>query len=66
MDNVEEFSRGRQVICDSVKQRIRFACWLSNAADTHSEYVILMAVARKQWLSESEIILLLYLNRVSC
>jgi hypothetical protein len=59
MGNVEEFSRGRKVICDSVIQRIRFACLLSNATDTNSEYVILL---HGNWLSQREIILLLYLK----
>jgi len=30
-------------------QRMRFACWITKAADTHSEYVILIAVPRQQW-----------------
>ena len=30
-----------------------FACWITQAADTHSEYVVLVALSRQQLLSES-------------
>jgi hypothetical protein len=35
-----------------------FACWVTEAADTHLEKVILIAFSRKQWLRESATILL--------
>ena len=28
---------------DSITQCVRFACWITKATDTHSEYVILIA-----------------------
>jgi len=28
-----------QATDDNIKRRIRFACWVTNAIDTHSEYV---------------------------
>jgi hypothetical protein len=28
----------------------RFACWVSKATDTHSEYVVLIAFPLQQWL----------------
>jgi hypothetical protein len=31
---------------------MRVACWITKATDTHSEYVILTAFARQQWLRE--------------
>jgi len=31
---------------------MRFARWITEAADTHSEYVILTAFPRQQWLRE--------------
>jgi hypothetical protein len=31
---------------------MRFACWITKATDTHSEYVILLALPRQQWLHE--------------
>ena len=33
--------------------RMRFECWIPNATDRHSEYVILIAFPLKQWLNES-------------
>jgi hypothetical protein len=32
--------------------RMRFACWMTNAADTHSEYVTVIAFPPQQWLHE--------------
>jgi hypothetical protein len=34
---------GRQAAYDNVIRRMRFACWLTKATDTHSECVILIA-----------------------
>jgi hypothetical protein len=31
---------------------MRFACWITKATETHSEYVIPIAFTRKQWLRE--------------
>jgi hypothetical protein len=33
-------------------RRMRFACWITKATDTHSEYVILIAFSLQQWLRE--------------
>jgi len=30
--------------------RIRIACWVSKATNTHSEYVIFIVFLRQQWL----------------
>ena len=32
--------------------RMRFACWMSQATNTDSEYVILIAFPPQQWLHE--------------
>jgi len=32
--------------------RVRTPCWINKAADTHSEYVILIALPRQQMLGE--------------
>jgi len=31
---------------------MHFACWVIKATNTHSEYVILIALPRQQWLRE--------------
>jgi len=33
--------------------RMRIACWIPKATDTHSEYVILVAFPLQQWLHEN-------------
>jgi hypothetical protein len=37
--------------------RMRCACWISKAANTHSEYVILIDFPRQQWLRERAVML---------
>jgi hypothetical protein len=32
--------------------RMRIACWIPKTTDTHSDYVILTALPRQQWLDE--------------
>jgi len=32
--------------------RMRIACWIPKATDTHSEYVIFIALPLQQWLHE--------------
>ena len=46
--------------------RMRIACWISKATDTHSEYVILIAFPRLQWLHERAWMSCLYLQCLSC
>jgi hypothetical protein len=41
-DNVEKYGREGQATGDKIILRIRFACRVTNATDTHSEYVILI------------------------
>jgi len=31
---------------------MRFECWITKAADTHSEYAILITFPQQQWLQE--------------
>jgi len=40
---VEGYCRAGQAINYNIVQRLRFACWITKAADTHSECVILIA-----------------------
>ena len=32
--------------------RMRIACWITNATDTHSEYVTIIAFPRREWFCE--------------
>jgi hypothetical protein len=49
---VEKYGLARQATDDNIIGRLRFACWITNATDTHAEYVILFAFTRQQWLRE--------------
>jgi hypothetical protein len=40
---VEKYGTARQTTDDNIIQRMRFACWITKATDTHSEYVIFIA-----------------------
>jgi hypothetical protein len=51
-DNVEKYGTARQAADGNIIRRMRFACWITKATDTHSEYVILTAFPRQQWLRE--------------
>jgi hypothetical protein len=47
----------RQATHDNIIRRMRFACRVTKAAYTHSEYVILIAFPRQQWLHERALML---------
>ena len=40
---MEKYGTARQATDDNIIRRMRFACRITKATDTHSEYVILMA-----------------------
>jgi len=39
---VERYSRYRQATDANIVRRMEFACWVTKATDTHSEYVIII------------------------
>ena len=39
---MQKYSRARQATGDSVIQHMRFACWISEATDVQTEYVLLL------------------------
>jgi hypothetical protein len=43
LHNVETYGRSGQATEDNVIRRMRFACWVTKATDTQSEYIILTA-----------------------
>jgi len=45
-DNLEKCGTARQGTGDDIIWRIRFACWITKARNTHSEYVILLPTSR--------------------
>jgi hypothetical protein len=62
---VEKYGTAGQATDDNIIQRMRFACWITKATDTHSEYVILIAFPRQQWLSGSCTMLRLQIHCLS-
>jgi hypothetical protein len=38
---VKKYGRASEATDDNIIWRMRFACWITKATDTHSEYVIL-------------------------
>ena len=51
-DHKEQCCRTGQAIDGSITRRMRFACWITKATDTHSEHVILTALPLQKWLHE--------------
>ena len=47
-ENMAERGRSQMTIW-----RMRIACWIPKATNTHSEYVVLIAFPRQQWFRES-------------
>jgi len=47
-------------------RRMRFACWISKAADTHSEYAILTSCPLQQWFQENASMLRIYVPCLFC
>ena len=50
--NEEKYDTAFQATGDNIIRRMRFACLMTKATCTHSEYVILTAFPQKQWLRE--------------
>ena len=46
--------------------RMHIAFWVSNATKSPSEYVLLIACARKKWLHERTPVVRLYVHCLSC
>jgi hypothetical protein len=49
---VKKYGTDRQATVDTIIRYMRFACWVNKASDKRSEYVILIAFSRQQWLRE--------------
>jgi hypothetical protein len=48
----KRYGRATQVTDDSIIRRMRIACWIIRARNTHSEYVTLTAFPHQQQLAE--------------
>jgi len=61
----KKYARDGQATDDNIIRRIRFACCVTKPTDTHSEYKILIAYPRQQWLSERVSMLRLHVHCLS-
>jgi hypothetical protein len=57
---VEKYGKGRHATNDNKTWRMRFSCWISNATDTHLEYVILIASPRQKMVAQKRLSVTLY------
>ena len=71
--NVKHYGTARQATDDNIIRRMRSACWITMATDTHSEYVILMAFPRQTRLRKRALIsrytyitCLIYIQFITC
>jgi hypothetical protein len=58
---VEKYGTARQATDDNIIRRMRFACWITKATDTHSEYVILLSQYNKAYANAPECYVILTL-----
>jgi hypothetical protein len=49
---VGKYGRAGQATDDNIIRHMHFACRITKATDTHSEYVIHIAFPQQQWLRE--------------
>jgi hypothetical protein len=49
---VKDYVRVGQATADNIIKCMRIVCWITKATDKYSEYVILIAFPRQQWLRE--------------
>jgi hypothetical protein len=61
----KKYGTARQATDDNIIRRMRFVCGVTKATNTHSQYVILIAFPRQQWLRERALILHLYVSYLS-
>ena len=54
---MENYGRARQAADDNTKRRMRIACWIPKATNTHSQHAILIAFPLQQWLQERALLL---------
>jgi hypothetical protein len=52
-DNVEKYNTAAKARDDNIMQCMCFACWITKATNTHSEYVMIFTSLRQQWFRKS-------------
>jgi hypothetical protein len=62
---VGKYGTAGQATDDNIIRRMRIACWIPKARETHSEYAIRIAFSRQKKLLYERISMLQYLNAFS-
>jgi hypothetical protein len=63
---MEKYGTARQAKDDNMIRRMRTACWITKATNTHSDYVMLIAFPLQQWLLELASVFRSYVHCLSC
>ena len=63
---MEKYPKAGQVTDDNTILRMRIACWIPKATNTHSEYVTVIVFPLQQWLPETVSLLRYALLLVLC
>jgi hypothetical protein len=58
----KKYGTARQATDDNIIRRMRFACWIIKATDTHLEYWTFIAFPQQQWLRERASLLRVYIR----
>ena len=66
LNNVEYFGTAGQATYDNITRLMLFACWITKATSTRSDYVILITFPRQEWLRKRVPTFRLYVHCVSC
>jgi len=61
-ENVEKCGRAEQVKGDNMIRRMRFACWITKATTTHSEYIILLFHSKNVYANTSQCYIYTYID----
>jgi len=65
--NVEKHGTARQVTDEDITLRMHIACWITKTTNTHSEYVIFIALPLQRWSRErSWIIIIIIIIIINC
>ena len=63
---MEKYGTAAQVSYDNILRRMKFTCWITEATDTHSEYVILIVFCTATIVTLKRLIVTLYVHCGSC
>jgi hypothetical protein len=63
---VGKYGAAREATDDNILRRMRMAWWITKAANTPLEFVILTTFGRQQWLNEVASVVMLYVQSIAC